>query len=382
MRAMGSGVAVLYSASSIADGAKQNADFAYLTGIIDEAGAALVLAPQERTYREVLFLADRNPETERWDGERLPVGSEVERRTGFAQVSRMSRLGRSVAGYASRSPTLHFLGPIAGPSEPLPRALELYRDVTSRIPGVSVRNNAGLLPAMRAAKDEAELALMRRAIEATERGHRAAMRAARPGMHEYELKAIIEAEFRAAGARGLAFPSIVGAGRNSAVLHYPLDNRAIQQGDMILCDLGAEYEYYAADITRTFPVSGRFGEEQRRIYELVLSAQEAAMRVARAGAYYEDLQSAAETVFARESLNDAFWHGLGHFVGLQVHDAGDYAQPLPANAVVTIEPGLYLPERGFGVRIEDEYLITRGGCEHMSRSVPRTVTEIEAWMAG
>lgn len=374
------GVAVVYSANSLDDG--QDPDFLYLTGIVDEAGAALVLAPEERLNKETLYLANRDVENERWEGERLPIGSGVEARTGFANVTRINRLGGQVTGMAGRAGKLHFLGPIVGPNAPVPRALELYRNITARSPGVGIENSAGLIAWMREQKEPREIELMRRAIAATERGLRAGMRAARPGMREYDVKDVIEAEFRAEGARGLAFPSIVGAGRTSAVLHYPLDNNVIAPGDMILCDVGAKYDYYCADITRTFPVDGRFNDEQRRIYELVLAAQEAAMRVLRAGVYFSDLQDAAEAVFRQAGLNDSFWHGLGHFVGLQVHDAGDTNRPLPAGAVLTIEPGLYLPDRDFGVRIEDMYLVTRGGYEHLSRSVPRTVAEVEAWMAG
>ncbi|MES1199549.1 MAG: aminopeptidase P family protein [Pseudomonadota bacterium] len=382
MSQMGGGVAVIYSADSIEDGSKQDPDFAYLTGIIDEAGAALVLAPQERTFRHILCLRNRDPEDERYNGERLSVGSDAETRTGFDRVSRMSRLGGAVTSFASRAPVLHFMGPLVGPDQPVPKALTLYNQIAARDPGVSIHNAWGLIPAMRSAKDAGEIELMRRAISATERGLRAAMRAVRVGMHEFELKDIIEAEFRAAGARGLAFPSIVGAGRDSAVLHYPLDNRVIQAGDLVLCDVGAEYQYYAADITRTFPVDGRYNPEQRHIYEMVLNAQDAGKRVCRAGVVYEQLQLAANQVFRQAGHIDDSWHGLGHFVGLEVHDTGDYSKPLPESAIVTIEPGCYLPARGFGIRIEDEFLVTRAGCEHMSRTIPHTPDEIESWMAG
>jgi Xaa-Pro aminopeptidase len=381
MEAMGGGVAVVYSATTL-EGEGQDPDFLYLTGIIDEVNAALVLAPQERLVKETLFLANRDIESERWEGERMPVGRAVEARTGFAEVRRMSTLGGQVTGMASRAGTLHFMGPIVGPTAPVPRAMELYRNISTRVPGVGIENSAGMISWMRENKEPREIELIRRAITATERGHRAVMRQARVGMHEYELKDIIEAEFRAEGARGLAFPSIAAAGRNSAVLHYPLDSNTVQAGDMVLCDLGAKYDYYCADITRTFPISGRFNDEQRRIYELVLQAQEAAFRVARPGVYYSALQEAADNVFRQAGLIDSFWHGLGHFVGLEVHDAGDYNRPLPVGACFTIEPGLYLPDRGFGVRTEDMYLITRNGCEHMTRTLPRTVAEVEAWMAG
>lgn len=387
MERMKSGVAVVFGAASLDHGSpvaglgRQNSDFAYLTGITDEAGAALLLAPGERTYKEHLFLAHRDPELERWEGMRLPLGADLRRRTGFEKVHRIGGLGPLLAQVAARSGEMHFLGPLASPDAAVPRELELYGRVAARVPGARITNNHGLVRAMRLVKEPRELELIRRAIAATDRGIRAAMGAARPGMREFELKHIIEAEFRAAGARGLAFPSIVAVARNSAVLHYTGGDNEIRAGDLVLCDIGAEVDHYAADITRTFPVDGRFTPEQRGVYETVLAAQQAAAARLRPGAVYEDLQSAANAVMERAGRRDDFWHGLGHFVGLDVHDVGDYAAPLPAGAVLTIEPGIYLPERGFGVRIEDEYLVTAGGHEHLSRAIPRTVAEVEAAVA-
>jgi Xaa-Pro aminopeptidase len=231
---------------------------------------------------------------------------------------------------------------------------------------------------MRIVKEAREIQAIRGAIAATHRGMLAAMRAARPGMREWELKNIIENEFRAAGARGIAFSSIVATGRNSAILHYTGGDTIIREGDLILLDIGAQVDFYAADITRTFPVSGRFNPEQRRVYETVLAAQEAAAAKLRAGVVYEDLNKTAIDVIRRAGHGDDFIHGLGHFIGLDVHDAGNLAAPLPVGSTLTIEPGIYVPQRGFGVRIEDDYLVTATGSEHMSRAVPRTVAEVEA----
>jgi len=273
---------------------------------------------------------------------------------------------------------MHYLGALVSPDAALPRELDLYGKVAQRVPGSRIVNSSGLVRAMRVAKEPRELGLMRRAVAATERGMRAGMAAARPGMTEFQLKTIIEDEFRRAGARGVAFPSIVGVARNTTVLHYTGSDNVIRAGDMILCDIGAEVDYYAADVTRTFPVDGRFTPEQRGIYETVLAAQQAAAAVLRPGAIYEDLQRAANNVMDRAGHRDDFWHGLGHFVGLDVHDVGDLAKPLPAGAVVTIEPGIYLPQRNFGVRIEDEFLVTASGNEQLSRSIPQSVAEVEA----
>ncbi|MBA3510991.1 aminopeptidase P N-terminal domain-containing protein [Sphingomonas sp.] len=389
MERMKGGVAVVHGPPSVDLGATtapidrpgSSSDFTYLTGLVDEGGAALLLAPGERTYREFLFLPTVNPEHDRWEGTRLLLGSELRARTGFEKISRIGALGTTLAQIAARAGEMRYIGPLASPDAAVPRELDLYGRVVARVPGTRIVNNHGLVHAMRLVKEPRELELMRRAIAATERGMRAAMRAARPGMREFELKTIIESEFRAAGARRLAFPSIVGVARNSAVLHYMGGDNELRSGDLVLADIGAEFDFYAADITRTFPVDGRFRPDQRRVYETVLRAQEAAARQLRAGAVYEDLTRAATNVIEAAGHRDDFWHGLGHFVGLDVHDVGDYAQPLPAGAVLTIEPGIYLPERDFGIRIEDEYLVTPSGNEHLSRSIPRTVAEIEAAMA-
>lgn len=383
---MKDGVAVVYGPRTIdlgsntapIDGAAS--DFFYLTGIRDVAGAALMLAPGQR-YREVLYLPSRNPDTDHFEGVSLPIGGEVRRRTGFERVSRIGALGPALSEIAARAGKMRYLGPLVGPDEAVPRELDLYSKVSQRVPGSSIVNNAGLIRAMRAAKEPRELELMRKAIAATGAGMRAAMQAARPGMTEEQLRIIIEDGFRRAGANRLAFPTIVGVARNSTVLHYQDGNNVIRAGDLILCDIGAEFGYYASDVTRTFPVDGRFTPEQRAVYETVLAAQDAAVARLRAGVVYDEAQVAANQVMERAGRRDDFWHGLGHFVGLDVHDVGDYLAPLPAGAVVTVEPGIYLPDREIGIRIEDEYLVTATGTEHLSRGIPRTVPEIEAVMA-
>ena len=381
MAQMKAGVGVVYAAASFdrtAPVAGQDSDFSYLTGIQDEAGAVLVLAPAERLHREFLFLAPRNPENERFDGVRLGLDESVRERTGFERLSRTNRVGRYVVDFASRSGQLHYLGPLVDPEAPVPAALELYGKVAARVPGTRIVDNHDLIRRMRMVKEPRELELIRKAIAATERGLRAGIKAARPGMTEFELRTIIEAEFRAAGARGLAFPSIVATGPNTNVGHYTGSDAVIRAGDLILCDVGAAVGGYTADITRTFPVDGRFTPEQRQVYDTVFQAQEDALALLRAGAVYEDVQERARATIRAAGHIDDFWHGLGHFVGLEVHDAGIYAEPLPAGSVVTVEPGIYLPRRGFGVRIEDDYLVRPGGWEHLSRGVPRRAEEIEA----
>lgn len=385
--ALKTGVAVLYGADRVSTAAAvgppfhQDPDFAWLTGIVDEPGAILVLAPAERDIREILLLPSRNPETERWDVERLPLGAELERRTGFQQVLRAGGLGALVTTLASRHKELRFLGPVVGPSSAVPQALDLYGKVAQRVPGVKITDDSKLLASMRIVKEPRELDQIRRAIAATRRGHLAAMRSVRAGWTERQLTELVEAEFRTGGGQALGYESIVAAGRNAASLHYTGGDAPIRSGDMILIDAGASVGGYACDITRTFPVDGRFTPKQRADYELVLAAQETSVAKLREGVHYHDINEAAKQVFRRAGRIDDFYHGVGHLVGLHVHDAGDLSQPLPAGAVITVEPGLYVQSENYGIRIEDMYLITNSGAERMSAGIPRTVAEIEAFMA-
>lgn len=383
MEKLGGGVVIIHSADAVGEhGARQDANFAYLTGITDEAGAILMLFPGgPDDANELLFLQPYQPENDIWLGERARLGEALAARTGFDKVWRKSRISRYMTNIA-KDPILHYLGPIVGPDAPLPKSLEYLQKIAARIPGARIENQWELLPAMRSRKEPREIALMKEAIKATIAGHKAGMSTVRPGMGENELQHAIESGFKAQNAYATAFPSIVGSGPNSAILHYERNDRVIEDGDVIVVDIGAEYRHYASDITRTYPANGRFTARQREVYELVLKAQRAAEAKLKAGAHMRaDLQAAAERVLRQAGHVDDFPHGLGHFVGLRVHDLGDYLEPLPEGAIITIEPGVYLPDEGFGVRIEDMYLVTKNGFERLTADLPRTSEEVEAFMA-
>jgi Xaa-Pro aminopeptidase len=339
-----------------------------------------MLAPAEREWREVLFLRPREPEQERWDIERLPLGSELERRTGFDKVRRISALGALATTAAGHNKDLHYLGAYAAPNAPIPPELELYGKIAQRVPGARTIDRADLLVSMRVAKEPREIEMTRKAMAATKRGHMAAMRQVRPDWTELRLKQVLEAEFFAGGGEALSYDSIVGAGRNAASLHYVGGQGPIRAGEMILIDAAAKVGGYTTDVTRTFPVTGTFSEEQKRLYALVLEAQEAAAKKLKAGVYYEELSEAAKAVFRRAGVIDEFYHGLGHFIGLNVHDVGDMTKPLVPGAIVTIEPGLYNQAANYGIRIEDDYLVTATGFERLSEGIPRTIAEIEGFM--
>ncbi len=359
-------------------------DFYYLTGIEHEPGAAVLLDPEADQYTESLYLPSLDAEDHIWHGERAALGREVELSTGFARVRRIGSLPGALASaiLTGESQKAVFLGPVVGYTSAVPKQLQVLRDATSRIPGASVGLDREILPAMRQAKDELEIELTRRAIANTAAGLRAGMGRVEPGMTEFELRTIIETAFREAGSRRLAFGSIVGSGPNSCVLHYrgEHDHRVMRSGELVLCDVGAEVENYAADVTRTFPVSGTFTPRQREVYEVVLRAADEAIAAVRPGVTFRELNDIARGVIEGAGYTDDMKHGLGHFLGLYVHDAGNHHLPLTPGTIITIEPGIYLPGEDIGIRIEDDVLVTETGFEVLSTGIPRTADEIEAFM--
>jgi Xaa-Pro aminopeptidase len=380
---MGTGVAVIFAADTIGHGDRQDLDFYYLTGLEFEHGAALMLAPEHPDFKEQLFLRALDVEDNRWHGNRPLLGRGVELGTGFAKVKRMNLLAPSLtdAVLQSKERELVYLGPVVGYTSPIPKQLQVLRDVSARVLHSKIRDAHELLPRMRSVHDEHELAIMRRAVEITGGGFAAAMRAARPGMNESALQAVFEAHFRANGSHSNAYNPIVGAGLNTCVLHYNLNRREMRDGDLVLCDVGCEYEMYASDITRTFPVNGRFTPRQAEVYTVVLNAWKAAVAQVRPGATWQQLNDAARDVIDAAGFSDEYFHSVGHFVGLYVHDAGLQREPLRPGMVITIEPGIYIASEEIGVRIEDDILVTESGCEVLSASIPREIHEIEAVMA-
>jgi Xaa-Pro aminopeptidase len=380
MKGLGDGVAVLYSrGTEDRDGFLQDSDFHYLTGI-DDPGAVLVLSPGERVYKEWLFLKARDQDEERWTGERADIGEGLRKSTGFDRILRTSRLDRRMVELLRNTHTLHQIHQ-ADLDGAAPETA-LYGRLDAAIPGLSVKDATHLLPRLRSLKEPRELEYMERAIAATLSAHRAAARAIKANVQENWVEGLIGLEFKRAGAVRPAFSSIVGSGRNSTVLHYPKHDQVIAPGSLVVVDIGADYGHYAADVTRTYPADGAFGAEQRAIYEVVLRAQQAAMDMIRPGVYYEDLNRKAEQVIAEAGYRDYFIHGLGHFVGLDVHDAGLYSKPLEAGMVITVEPGIYIPQKALGVRIEDEVLVTPKGFRLLSGGVPRDPAGIEKLMRG
>ncbi len=377
---------------------RQTNDFAYLTGV-ETPHAALILWPAEG--KEVLYLPPRDKREEAWTGPKIGPGPEGVAATGFDKVEPSSAFLGDLFGAigdtgkrstAQRPASVFLLTPdpkpnTGGPSAALARLVKEGATVTR------ARDLAPFLADLRKEKSPAEIALLRKAIAITGDAHAAAVKTIGPGVPEYKVEGAILGAFISGGGTRAGFPSIVGSGRNSTVLHYNANRRTMQSGDMVVVDIGAEYAYYTADITRTYPVSGKFTPRQREIYQLVLDCQSACAAEFKVGKSTLQGQNAfAHAYMARSPLrakdeagvehtmDHFFFHGLGHYLGMDVHDVGNTSAGCGPGEVFTIEPGLYIPSEGFGVRIEDDYLVTKDGLEKLSKDIPVEVEEIERLM--
>ena len=392
---------------------RQDSDFWYLTGC-NEPEAVLVLVPGRKHGEAILFCRERDPEREGWDGPRLGPDGAVEL-LGMDDAYPISDIDDILPGLLEGRRRVHYhLGRDADFDLKLIGWLNRVRAQARQgaQPPQEFLELGHLLDEMRLFKSADEVKLMQRAADISVEAHRAAMRAARAGIHEYELQAEVERVFRMHDAQP-AYGSIVGVGANACVLHYR-DNRAKSRDrELVLIDAGAEYRGYAADITRTFPVNGRFGKEQRALHDLVCAAQAAALAQAKPGTPYEAGHEAAvetltegllslgllkgtlKTALANGDYKRFYRHKTGHWLGLDVHDVGEYridgeSRLLEPGMVFTIEPGLYIPAddtdvpakwRGIGIRIEDDVLMTENGPEWISAGIPKQIDDVEAWMA-
>jgi len=379
LAALGDCAAVISSqgeVNGITEDYRQDADFYWLTGI-NEPDAHLLLQPKSPYRKVVLFLKPRDPEAERWTGPREPVSPELLKKYGVDRVLRGSP-DSALAGTGLHHDCVAIIAPaVMGKADRNDDELALR--LASRF-GLKVVYKRGLLADLRAAHGPEELERMERAIAITAQGHNAIARATVVGVSERDVQTQLEYAFFANGATGLSYSSIVGSGPNGAVLHWDKNSRILQSGDLVVVDAAAEYGRYASDVTRTYPVSGHFTAEQAAVYRAVYQAQEDIFAAIKPGASMADLQHAAEESLRRSGYLANFIHGFGHFVGLDVHDAGDYEKPIPVGAVFTVEPGVYLPAQGFGVRIEDEVLMTPQGYRLLTSAIPRKLEDVEAWI--
>ncbi|HET9839390.1 MAG TPA: Xaa-Pro peptidase family protein [Candidatus Angelobacter sp.] len=376
-------------------GFRQEDNFYYLTGW-GEPGAALLI--NANPYVEILFLAEHNLTQEKWTGPKLgPDDPQAPQKTGFDKVESLDKMHDELVKILPQPRAVVYsdLG-ANGQTTPSTGPLEWLRRSNSFPNYVSFRDAKVLIARLRMVKDAGELKFIAEASDASVAGHQAALKAIHPGVNEREISALMQYEFGKRGCERPAYAPIVGSGFYSTVLHYSADDRTMQDGDLVVMDVGGEFSMYATDITRTAPVNGKFTARQREIYNVVLGAQEAAMQAFQAGksklaTSRTDPDSLYKVAFDfinshgkdthGEPLGKYFIHGLGHHVGLNVHDASDNSVPLEKGMVFTLEPGIYIPEEKLGIRIEDVFEVGQDGkLVLLSHGLPRTADEVEKAM--
>jgi Xaa-Pro aminopeptidase len=379
----------------------QEDNFFYLTGH-NEEGAGLIILPTLKPGtsdkwtgpREILYLPAKDPDKEKWNGPRMsPADPGIEARTGFATVEPFAEMRATVEQLAKLYGDFYTILPYQKENGGYPheKAVVDWLDITA--PQAKLKDIRTQIYKLREVKSPGEIAFLEKAIDLSVDAHLEAMKMMRPGLYEYQVAAKMVEVHAMGGSEAEGYSPIVGAGFNSTVLHYDKLSRKIEDGDIVVLDVGAQYAGYSADITRTLPANGKFTPRQREIYDIVLAAQNAAIAAIKPGMdlcrtgnkslykiAYNYINSHGKDLHGSR-LGQYFIHGLGHDIGLDVHDPGEYCKPLEPGMVVTMEPGIYIPEEKLGVRIEDDVLITDSGYKLLSERLPRNPEEIEKIMA-
>jgi Xaa-Pro aminopeptidase len=386
---------------------RQDSDLYYLTGFA-EPGTVLVMDVKDG--KTTMFVRPRDPDREIWDGPRYGIDGAKEH-FGATEAFTIDKLAEELPKLFTNKKRLYYrLGPNRGMDDKVLEAIDRTR-ARAKLGitwPVEIVDPGTVLHEMRLFKSQEDLATMRKAAEITAEAHIRALHQAKPGMHEFQVEAMILETFRAHGSERPAYSSIVGSGPNATILHYRANNKKMEDGDLLLIDAGCEYDYYAADVTRTFPVNGKFTKEQQAIYELVLEAQEAGIAKTVKGSSLEQVHAACVEVITRglvklgllqgevdqlikdEAYKPFFMHKTSHWLGMDVHDVGNYyvggkARALEPGMVLTVEPGIYIGKdydkvpaqwRGIGVRIEDDILVTEGAPDNLTGMIPKTVGEL------
>lgn len=412
---LGKGVAIFASAPSLIRSNdteyryRQNSDLYYLTGLTEPESVCL-LAPEHPEHKFVLFVRPRNQEKETWEGRRFgPEGAQAYFNADATYS--IEKLDEELPKYLEKIDLIYYsLGQDSRFDQRIINQIKYFRSMRRRngIGPYVVIDPIEILQEMRLIKSPEEQELMRYSANIAAKGHIAAMEQVKPGMYEFEIEAIIENEFRRFGALAPAYNSIIGSGRNATILHYVENNKQLQDNELLLVDAGAEYEYYCSDITRTYPVNGRFTKEQREIYEIVLSAQLLAIEQVKPGVAFDDVHKVAlntivdglldlgllegdrEEVIKEKKHEKFFMHRTSHWLGTDTHDVGKYkiqeeSRKLEPGMVLTVEPGIYIGENpdvpikyhNIGVRIEDDLLITNQGAEILTSAVPKQIKDLE-----
>ena len=368
-----------------------NRNFYYLTGI-DREKIILLISKIDGDISEKIFVERPDPVMARWIGARM-TAEEAKEVSGVENIDYLDKFEETIGSILERN-----------------RIEKLYLDlerqeiraaitdpqyfakmINERYPYIEIKNAYYDIAKLRVIKSDEEIQLMKKAIEITQEGIENMIDNIKPGMMEYEIEAYFDFTLKKNGIYEKAFKTIAASGKNATILHYVENNCRAEDGDLILFDLGAQYKYYNADISRTFPVNWKFTERQKQVYNVVLKAKEAVEEAARPGLPYKELNEIAKKVLAEgckelglirddKELVKYYFHSVSHYLGLDAHDIGIYNTVLKPGMVITNEPGLYIEEEGIGIRIEDDLLITEDGCENLSKDILKTVEEIEDYM--
>lgn len=368
-----------------------NRNFYYLTGI-DREKIILLISKIDGDISEKIFVERPDPVMARWIGSRM-TAEEAKEVSGVENIDYLDKFEETIGSILERN-----------------RIEKLYLDlerqeiraaitdpqyfakmINERYPYIEIKNAYYHIAKLRVIKSDEEIQLIKKAIEITQEGIENMIDNIKPGMMEYEIEAYFDFTLKKNGIYEKAFKTIAASGKNATILHYVENNCRAEDGDLILFDLGAQYKYYNADISRTFPVNGKFTERQKQVYNVVLKAKEAVEEAARPGLPYKELNEIAKKVLTEgckelglirddKELVKYYFHSVSHYLGLDAHDIGIYNTVLKPGMVITNEPGLYIEEEGIGIRIEDDLLITEDGCENLSKDILKTVEEIEDYM--
>ena len=369
-----------------------NRNFYYLTGL-DREKMILMLVKKNGKVEETLFIEKNDAIMARWVGEKMPKVKAKEI-SGIGSIKFLEEFEEIFGGIMDRAKIDDLFLDLERQQfhVSMTTSQRFAKVAMERYPYLRIKNIYHEIANLRLIKSVEEIELIREAIDITDSGIKALMNNSKVGMKEYQLEAFFDFTLKSKGVTDYAFHTIAACGGNATVLHYDQNNSELEDGKLVLFDLGAQYKYYNADISRTFPVNGKFTERQKQVYNVVLRAQEAVTKVARPGILFSVLNETAKEVLAKgcielglikesSELPKYYFHGVSHYLGLDTHDVGSRDIELKAGMVLTNEPGLYIEEENMGIRIEDNLLITDDGCENLSKQIIKTVKEIEEFMA-
>ncbi|HBT50685.1 MAG TPA: Xaa-Pro aminopeptidase [Petrotoga sp.] len=388
-------ILILYSGKSPVKSADEtynfspNRNFYYFTDL-DIENAYLILCKTESKTVEKLFIERNDPKLARWVGEKpskelCSKFSKIQEEDIFFSDELNGYIGDTLSRSNIKNVYLYLKSPHW---KNMTKEKQIAQKIQRLFPYVSIKDVSTKISELRTIKDEEEINNIKKAIEITKEGIMNIIRNSKPEMYEYELEAYFDFSLRRNGVKDFAFKPIVASGSNSTILHYSANERKTQEGDLVLLDLGAQYNYYSGDISRTFPISRKFTPRQAEIYQIVLNTQKEVESQVKPGLTLLELNEIAKKSLAEsckkiglinsdEELSEYYFHSVSHFLGLDTHDVGDRNIPLKPGMVITNEPGLYIEEEGIGVRIEDDLLITENGCENLAREIPKEIEEIE-----